>query len=37
LCVVAEQDDEALAALEQDRVEAFVAALHAGAILPEDF
>ena len=37
LCVVAEQDDEALAALEDERVEAFVAALHADAILPEDF
>lgn len=37
LCVVAEQDDEALAALERERIEAFVAALHAGAILPEDF
>lgn len=37
LCVVAEQDDEALAALEHDRVEAFVAALYADAILPEDF
>ncbi|HEV2819442.1 MAG TPA: hypothetical protein VGW11_02945 [Solirubrobacteraceae bacterium] len=37
LCVVAEQDDEALAALENERVDAFVAALHADAILPEDF
>ena len=37
LCVVAEQDDDALAALEHERVEAFVVALHADAILPEDF
>lgn len=37
LCVVAEQHDEALAALEHERITAFVAALHADAILPEDF